>query len=167
MTKVNYSNLVSKPRENVIDLISDSSNVADPISSSAEFRKWIYSRTPDVKSGNFSGYPFIIVSACKFDPDETGNERRKFVSWTIDLEVISSDRGYGNNDGKGLSHNDAITDDILQTFLDYTNRGTLRNYGMSFSRPVVSDIIVVQMQNELVYRRIITLSFSERLKISV
>ncbi|KKM25258.1 hypothetical protein LCGC14_1596790 [marine sediment metagenome] len=60
-SQVTYTNLFSESRANVIALIT-STNVPDPIISSAEYRKWIYSREPDVKASDFKGYPYIIVN---------------------------------------------------------------------------------------------------------
>ncbi len=161
MTKVSSTNLISEPRNNVVTLISNSSNVSDPVSSSAEFRKWIYSRDPDIKTNDFAGYPFIVIGPSRIDTSGSSNldSSKRFVNWTIDIEVVSSDRGYGKNDGNGLTHNDAITDDILQTLLDVTNRQTLISQGMAFGKPVVSDVLIEPLKQELTYRRIITVPF--------
>lgn len=161
MAKVNSTNLISEPRNNVVALISDSSNVNDPVTTSSEYRKWIYARDPDVKSNDFAGYPFIVIGPSRIDTSGKSSldSSKRFVNWTIDIEVVSSDRGYGDNDGKGLIHNDAITDDVLQTLLDVTNRKTLRSQGMSFGKPVVSDVLVEPFHQQLAYRRIITVPF--------
>ena len=161
MAKVDYTNLISEPRDNVVSLISNTDNVVDPTTSSAEYRKWIYSRDPDIKSSSFAGYPFIVINPARIDTSGAANmdSSNRFVNWTIDIEVVSSDRGYGESDGKGLTHNDAVTNDVLQTLLDITNRQTLREQGMAFGKPVVSDVLIEPLKEELTYRRIITVPF--------
>jgi len=161
MAKIDNTNLVSEPRNNVVNLISDSDNVDDPVTTTSEYRKWIYSRNPDIKATSFAGYPFIIINPARIDTSGPANldSSKRFVNWTIDIEVVSSDRGYGNNDGKGLTHNDAITNDVLQTLLDVDNRNTLRSYGQAFGKPVVSGVSIEPLKQELTYRRIITVPF--------
>ena len=161
MAKVDNTNLISEPRNNVVSLISDSNNVSDPVTSSAEYRKWVYSRDPDIKSSSFAGYPFIVITPARIDTSGKASldSSRRFVNWTIDIEIVSSDRGYGDNEGKGLTHNDSITDDILSTLLDTTNRQTLISQGMAFGKPVVSDVLIEPLKKELTYRRIITVPF--------
>jgi len=168
MAKITYANIFSEARTNVLNLISDSSNVADPLMVSGQFRKWIYSRDPDSKATDFRGYPIIILRPARFDPEEMGSldGKRRFVAWEIDIEIVTSDRGYGSSDGQGLSHMDAISNDVVETFLDLTNRQTLKGFGMSFSDPTVSDVGTEEYQDELIYRRVITLSFRDRLIIS-
>ena len=161
MAKVDKTNLISEPRNNVVTLISNSSNVSDPVTSSSEYRKWIYSRDPDIKAGDFAGYPFIVIAPARIDTSGSASldSSRRFTNWTIEIEVVSSDRGYGNNDGKGLTHNDAVTNDILQTLLNVTNRQTLISQGMAFGKPVVSNVLIEPLKQELTYRRIITVPF--------
>jgi hypothetical protein len=161
MAKIDSTNLISEPRNNVVALLSDKNNVSDPITSYSEYRKWIYSRDPDIKSASFAGYPFIVINPTRIDTSGKANldGSKRFVNWTIDIEIVSSDRGYGDNDGKGLIYNDAITDDILETFMNVDNRETLRSQGMAFGKPVVSDVLVEPLKQELTYRRIITVPF--------
>ena len=40
-----------------------------------------------------------------------------------------------------------------------TNRETLRSQGMAFGKPVVSDVLIEPLKQELTYRRIITVPF--------
>jgi len=161
MAKIDNTNLISEPRNNVVTLISNSSNVSDPSTNSSAFRKWIYSRDPGIKSNSFTGYPFIVIGPSRIDASGSSNmdSSKRFINWTVDIEVVTSDYGYGNNDGKGLEYNDSITNDIMKTLLDVTNRQALRVQGMAFGKPVVSDVMVELLKQELTYRRIITLPF--------
>ena len=168
MAQVTYKNLFSEPRARVVALIT-SVNVPDPITSSAEFRKWIYSREPDVKSINFKGYPYIIVNPSDFDIDDekgTIDMKSKLVFWDIEIEIVTSERGYGETDGKGLTHMDTISNSLMQTFMDKTNRRSLSNNSMKFVNPTTTAVGTEVLDNELIYRRSIIISFKSRIQIS-
>ncbi len=169
MAQVTYSNLFSEPRNNVKTLINNSSNVSDPLITSAEFRKWIYSRFPDVKSNDFAGYPFIVLKSTDLDielEEGSADGRSRFVNWDIDIEVYTSDRSEGGQSGKGLSHMESISDDIVQTLMNITNRKNLKALGMSSESVNPSEISEQPLKNELTYKRIIPVSFRNRLKVS-
>jgi len=168
MAQVTYANLFSESRNNVVTLISDISNVADPVSSSSEFRKHIYSREPDVKAVDFAGYPYIIVNPADVDIGENGSldGKSKPVEWFIECEIVTSDRGYGGKDGQGLTHMDSVSNDVMATMLNMTNRTTLSNNSMKFSRPETTAVTNDVVQNELVYRRSIMLPFRSRIAVS-
>ncbi len=168
-TRVTKSNLFSESWNNVFNLVNTRSNVADPISVTAsQFRKFVYSREPDVKSADFGGYPFIIVNASQatIEPKQSHDRKSSFVSWIIEIEVVASDRGVGSNDGKGLVHADAISDDLFEAFNSVTNRDSLKDNGMLFSRPESTPITVEPLAKELTYRRSILLPFRSRITIS-
>ena len=167
-TQVLYTNLFSESRNNVIALIT-SSNVPDPIISSAEFRKWIYSREPDVKSSDFKGYPFLVVHPTDLDIEKEGGSldmKSKFTFWDIEIEIVTSERGYGENDGKGLTNMDTISNNLIKTFMDKTNRITLSNNSMKFANVSTTSVGTEIIDNELVYRRSVMLSFKSRIQVS-
>jgi len=167
--QVTYENLFSESRNNVVALVT-SSNVSDPTISSAEFRKWIYSREPDVKSSDFKGYPYLIINPCDLDIEsEKGSldGKSKFVYWDIEIEIITSDRGYGANDGKGLIYMDSISNSLIKTFMNITNRKTLSTNSMKFVNPTTTAVGTEVIENELVYRRSLILSFKSRIQVSV
>ena len=171
MAQVTYTNLFSEARNNVVTLISNSSNVSDPITPTSVFRKWIYSREPDVKDASFEGYPFIIIHPVDFGTDEESNGsldgKSKRVFWDVEIEIVTSDRGYGQKDGQGLTYMDSISNNIAQTLLNITNRNTLSNQSMKFVRPTTTAVSTEIVSNELVYRRSILLSFQSRIQVSV
>lgn len=166
--QVTYENLFSQARSNVVALLTFS-NVPDPTITSSEHRKWIYSREPDVKSADFKGYPFLIVHPSNVDIEEMGSVdgKSKIVLWDIEIEVVTSDRGYGKNDGQGQSQMDTISNNIMKTFLDMTNRTSLSNNSMKFSKPASTDVGTETFHNELIFRRSIMLPFKSRIKVSV
>ena len=168
MAQVTYSNLFSESRARVVALMT-STNVVDPIISSAEYRKWIYSREPDVKNLNFKGYPFLIVHPVDVDLERertSADGKHKFINFNIEIEIFTSDRGHGENDGKGLTYIDAISNDVLETFLNVSNRNSLLLNGLQMIEPITESVETIPKHNELVYRRSITLQFRGRLKIS-
>jgi hypothetical protein len=160
-SEVTYSNLLSESWQNVYDLINDKSNVADPTTSSAEYRKWIYTREPDIKSTDFGQFPYIIVHpvGISFPGRKTVDRRKSLIAWMVQVEVVTCDREFNGQDGKGATHNDAISDDVLQTFLNVTNRNTLSNNSMKFSDPTATSALPEPIANTLIYRRTIFLPF--------
>lgn len=168
MAQVTKSNLFSQSRSNIVTLIDDTSKVADPNATSSEHRKFVYSREPDVKSSNFAGYPYIIINPADVDIDEKGSldGKSKVVNWIIEIEIVASDRGYGKKDGQGLSNIDSITDDIFETLLNMTNRISLSDDSMKFSRPETTAVNTEVIADELVYRRSIIAPFKSRISVS-
>lgn len=150
---VDSTNMVSQPRENIKELIKN--NVSDPTISSSGYRKWIYNRDPDVKSLDFKGYPYIIIrpATANFGDEQTGNAQIQSVLWGIEIDVITSDRGNNNRDGKGQEDNDSISDDVIKTLNSETGRSTLRASGMRFIRPNVAGMVVEEDNQTLIFRR--------------
>jgi hypothetical protein len=165
-TFVNYTKLFSEARNNVVDLIT--SKIDDPATGSAESRKFIYSRRPDVKSNDFAGYPYIIVNPSDITLSETGSVdgKTKMATWTIEIEVVSSDRAYGDKDGQGLVHMDNISDQIISIFADQTNKHTLRNNGIAFATPTSTPVSNEVIHSELVYERSFIYTFQSRKRVS-
>jgi hypothetical protein len=166
--RVTYSNLFSESWNNIYSLVNNKSNVVDPSSSLGEYRKWIYSRDPDVKNISFSDFPYIIVMPLSVDTDkkQSLNSKSGMVNFVCDVEVICCDREFGERDGKGAIDNDSISNDVVETFNNATNKTILRSNGMAFSRINSSDIAIEEFNNTLIYRRTITLGFSSRKRIS-
>lgn len=160
-TKVLYNNLVSESWQNIYDLINNKSNVVDPTTTVNEKRKWVYSRIPDVKASDFKGFPFIVVhpSTVDFGDFQSANRQMQVVAFTVEIEVFTCDRGFGNQDAKGMTYLDAISDDILQTLNSQTNRNTLAANGLNFMKPNVSSVSTEEFNNTLVYRRSFLISF--------
>ena len=168
VSQVTYETLFSESRANVVALIT-SSNVPDPTISSAEYRKWIYSREPDVKSADFKGYPYLTVHPSDLDIEkELGSldGKSKFVYWDIEIEIVTSDRGYGEKDGAGLTNMDTISNNLIKTFMNVTNRKTLSTNSMSFVNPTTTAVGTEVIENDLVYRRSILISFKSRIHVS-
>jgi hypothetical protein len=168
MSQITYSNLFSEARNSIVSLISSSSNVPDPCVASSEFRKWIYAREPDVKATDFSGYPFIIIHPSDVEIGDKGSldGKSKSTSWNMEIEIVASDRGYGNKNGMGLTHIDNISNNVIKTLLSETNKKTLRGYGLYFTKPVSTPVTNDIVANELVFRRSIMVSYNTRMQVS-
>jgi hypothetical protein len=167
--RVTYQNIFSESWNNIYSLVNSKTNIIDPTTTSSEYRKWIYSREPDVKSIEFKGYPFIIVNPAEQDFENTGKSldgKSQTIAWTIVIEVVCSDRGFNNNDGKGLTHLDAISDDVFQTFKNMTNRKTLMTNGLYFFDVSASGVSTEPLSEELVYKRTFVLAFKTKMQIS-
>lgn len=167
MTRVTYENIFSEARANIIALLT-STNVPDPTISSAEFRKWIYSSEPNVKSSDFKGYPCLVVNHADVDIAEGGSVdgKSKNVEWEIEIEIITSDRGYGDFAGNGAANMDTISNNVMKTFLNITNRNTLSNQSMKFLRPTTTAVTTDVIHDEKVFRRSILLPFKSKIQIS-
>ena len=167
--RVTYSNLFSEARNNLKDLLSIKTNVADPITGLAEYRKWIYSREPDVLDSNFKGYPYFIIhpTDIDFEKESTANMKSKFTSGEIEIEIITSDRGYSGKAGQGMTYMDSITNSIIQTLLNIANRKTLQSNGLYFIEPKTTKVSNEIVEKELTYQRSIMVGFQTKMQVSV
>jgi hypothetical protein len=167
MANLLYNNLFSQSWQNIYDIINSRTNVADPSSSSSQKRKWVYSRVPDVKSITFKDFPFIVVHpfTVNFGDTQTGNRQTQTVNFVVEIEVFTCDRGSNNDDGKGMTYLDAISDDIVQALNSSTNRATLSGYGLKFVKPSGTDVNVEDFNNTLVYRRSFMVGFGGKKKV--
>ncbi len=84
----------------------------------------------------------------------------------LDIEIVTSDRGYGEDDGKGLTYVDSISNNLTTTFMDITNRKTLSLNSLKFANVTSTSVVTEVVEDELVYRRSILLSFRSRIQVS-
>ena len=170
MEEVTYSNLVTAVRDNIVEIIQD--NVTDPISSASYKRKWLYSRTPDTKSRDFSGFPYIVIPSpqISLSNSKTGQHSidmsKREVTWETEITIHASDRGWANNNGRGLEFVNLISNQLLMNFLDIDLRQQLHDVGMFFSTPEISRVDVIEQNNTLLYEVSVFLSFSVRMRTS-
>ena len=121
-----------------------------------------------MKSADFAGFPYIIVHPSNVDMEKLGsvNLKSKFVNWMIEVEVVTGDRGYGSADGKGLSHMDAISDDIIETLSNAANRRTLIGNTLHFVTVSSGAVSTGTVNNTLVYRRSFFVGMRTRMVVS-
>lgn len=164
---VTRTNLISESWQNIHDMIK--SNVTDPTISSAEFRKWIYTSKPNPKSPDFAGYPIIVIESPDYEQDKEGSScdgKSQDVTWSFEVTVIASDRGNNNQDGKGASHCDSISDSLISVFNSVTHQRTLRTNGMGEVVPTSSKPAVATEHQTKTYTRVFILDFSTRKRTS-
>ena len=164
---VSKSTMLSQAWQNVYDIVNNKSYVADPTTVSTQSRKWIYSREPDIKAMDFQEFPYIIVNPAtlSFGKLRSGNRQLRSVSWSIIIEVVTCDRGFSNSDGKGMTHLDVISDDIIEAFNNETVQNTLRANGLLGSTPNVTAAVAEDFSNTKIYRRSIALTFAATRKV--
>lgn len=150
-------------------LLNNRSNVVDPASGSAEVRKFIYSREPDVKETAFAGFPYIILHPVTTNTS-VGSKRlnmnARALSWGFEIEIVSSDRERNNRSARGLQDSDSICEDVIQTLNDLTNRRSLQSAGLFSFTVEASTVSVEEFSNTLIYRRSVIVSCSSHLKVS-
>lgn len=166
MEIVNYNNLITAVRDNIVEIILN--NVTDPISSPSALRKWLYSRRPDTKSRDFSGFPYIVIPSpqISLSDRQSIDMSKRSVTWDTEITVHASDRGWGNNNGKGLEWTNKISNQVMQIFLNRQIRQTFQDNNMFFARPEITNVTVIELDNTLVYEVSVFLSFEVRMQIS-
>lgn len=168
-TRVDYTSAISQAWQNLYDVVDTRSNVADPSTATTEIRKFVYARDPDVKKVGFSGYPYIVVNLPTIETVEgrrSADTKNSIVVWTTEIEVVTNDRGYNNQEGKGAEWNNSISDDIFQTFNSTTIRNSLRANGLANINLGASPVVVEEENNTLVYRRSFIITCMNRLQVS-
>ncbi len=170
-SRITYSTILSQARENIYDIINSASNVADPISSSAQTRKWIYSRFPDVKASNFTGYPFIILTPANVTYSEDRGKsldlKSNIVEWSIEINIYASDRSYnGGSEGNGYIHITDISDDIVKTFNDVAIKKTLMTNNIQFANIKSTSNDVEDIDKERIFYQSFMLTFRTKMQVS-
>lgn len=169
MTATSYSNILSNVWNSVYALLNVRTNVADPCSGSADVRKFIYSREPDVKAADFQGFPYIILHPATLN-SSVGNQRLNMnarkVAWGFEIEIVTCDRERNNRTARGMTDSDAICEDVFQTLNDLSNRKTLQAAGLFSFTLDASMVVAEDFSNTLVYRRSVIVGCSTHMKVS-
>ena len=129
--RITYTNIARQSFWNLYNLINNRSNIPDP-NNSAGTRKFVYqSRIPNL-GRNFAGFPFILVSRSKPSKGKTTADlSKKFHSFDFTVTVYSQDTDSDSSGNpSGAETADTITNSIINTLDNPTNRKTLLNYLM-------------------------------------
>lgn len=165
--RLTYVNQFTQAWQNLKDLIDNRSNVPDPsmANNSSSFRKFVYTRDPDVKGAGFDEFPYIVLPPADVSTSgkQTLDARHGPVGYSVALEVVTCDRNFGNRDGQGATDNDTIANEIFETLNDVTNRATLRSNGMVELRMTASPAVPEPFKETLCYRRTITITFATKM----
>jgi len=129
--RITKSNVQNQSFANLYNLINTRSNVPDPIDGTGN-RKFVHVRLPRI-GRNFPGFPFIVMN--RAGPSKglsTVSLTKSFMSYDTSITIYTRD---GDSDSQGNANgaeqNDNITDDIIETLNDATNRKTLIDQRMA------------------------------------
>lgn len=167
-TVIDQTNFLTQSRQNVVSLLDIRTNVADPITSSAGFRKMVYSREPDTNALDFAHYPYVIVHPAVFSQSRNKNVRGtvRLITWSVEVEIVTSDRAFNNREGQGLADLDSMSDDVCETLHSTANRNTLRTNNL-FN--VTCQVGAVSDENNFdtrVYRRSILVTMDSQTRVT-
>ena len=164
---IDYSNTFSQAHANVFNLINNRNNVADPLDSKGR-RKFVYVREPRVSGRGFADYPIIIISPV--DVSQTNavvSATKSITNYSISIQVLCIDGTFpAIATATGAEQLNTISNSILQTLNNETNRTILRNYGLKNFELNSSPSDYDDMEGNLIFMREFELTFSEVLKIT-
>lgn len=159
--------MLSQPWQNIFDVVDNRSNVADPVTASTEKRKFVYEREPNTKAAGFAGYPCVIVHPAELTMGKKSADAKKaWIDWSVEVEIVTSDRGGPGQQGQGAAQMNAISDDVMQSFTDRTILNTLKANNIELVKPDVTDVSIDDLEETLVFRRSFLLSFRTRMTVS-
>lgn len=164
--KVDYSKLFSQSHANIYNLINNRSNVSDPADSTGS-RKFVYVREPKNLGRNFAGFPFIVIPSFSLSQSNlTIDASKSTITFDITIIVYSQDKD-ANTAGNpsGSEQLNEISDNIIKTINNKSNRDTLRTQGMAHFEVSDSDFDYDELDGKSVYIREFTLSFRKILKV--
>src|SRR3989344_6984861 len=129
---VNHSNLFTQPHANIFNLINNRANVPDP-EDSLGTRRLLYVREPRDLSTTFSGFPVIVIPPIELSEDiVTVDGNTATVTFSIMIRIMTKDHNTSRSGtASGASALDSISDNVLKTLNNESNRKTLRSQGMS------------------------------------
>ena len=164
---ITYEKIYSQSHANLYNLINTRSNVSDPADSSGS-RKFVYVREPRSLGRNFAGYPVIIIPS--FSVSQTGSSTdrtRALLTYEIDIRVWTQDKDSDSlGNPSGAEQLNQISDNIIKTLNNTTNRDLLRTRGMSNLEIVDSDFDYDEVEGKTLYIREFTITFSKRLGVA-
>ncbi len=134
--RVTATNIVSQSYANIYNLINNRTNVPDPADSSG-IRKFIHQRIPHTGRNMLNRpFPFIVVQRQKPSQDTSVvSISKSFVNFNTVIIVFCQDKS-SDSEGNpsGAEQCETITDDIIETLNNSTNRKTLISQGMAHLR---------------------------------
>ena len=157
---VTKNSLITQAYANIYNLLNSRSNVPDPISSSGE-RQLVYTRMPKFLNVNFDGCPFIAIIRPELDGENAVvSGTKSWLTWKIKVVIGGTD-----DTVESTGYVDSLSDSILKTLNNISNRSALRNYGMSMF-DFSSSFDEVDLNDKTLYLREFTLTFKRMLVIA-
>jgi hypothetical protein len=164
---ITYEKIYSQSHANLYNLINTRSNVPDPADSSGN-RKFVYVREPRTLGRNFAGYPCIIIPSFSVSQSGSSVDRRLgLLTYEVNIRIWTQDRESNSvGNPSGAEQLNTISDDIIETLNNKTNRDLLRVRGMSNFEIVDSDFDWDEIEGKTLYMREFTIIFSRRLMVA-
>ena len=166
--KVDYSNLFSQSHANIFNLLNNRSNVSDPEDSKGN-RKFLYVREPRDLGTNFTGFPVIIIPPIELDEEVvTLDGNKATVEFSIMVRIMTKDHNVPRTGtASGAEVLNTISNDVLKTLNNETNRKTLRNQGMKKIKIVSTPTTYEETHDSMMFVREFELRFSQITKVVV
>lgn len=164
---ITYEKIYSQSHANIYNLINTRSNVPDPADSSGT-RKFVYVREPRILGRNFAGFPVIVIPS--FSVSQTGNvvdRTRAMLTFDVTIRVWTQDKDSDSlGNPSGTEQLNTISDNIIKTINNRTNRDTLRVQGMANFEVENSDFLYGDEEGKTIYTREFTITFSRMLQVA-
>ncbi len=129
--RITKSNIASQPYANLFNLINNRTNVPDPADDSG-VRPFVFVRMPR-RGRNFPGFPFIVMQRTQSTKaDSTASLTKSFMSYDAFIQVYTADKDSDSSGiPNGAEQNEVISNNIIETLNNTTNRKTLINQRMA------------------------------------
>jgi len=167
MTAVTSSTLFSEPVDLVYNILNTRTNVADPRDATGA-RKFIYTTEPFHKAFDFKEFPYIYLQFPNITQEQSSADgKHKMVSYTQSIVARTiRDGSGGSRVDAGVTDMKTITDDIMETFNNETNKKLFRASRL-FSPEISlinSDSAIIGMQS--LHETEFELSYGMRFKVT-
>ena len=129
--RINAGTIQNQSFANLYNLINNRSNIPDPADNKG-IRKFVHVRIPR-RGRNFPGFPFIVISRTRSSKGlSTASLTKSFMSYDFTITVYSQDKDSDSEaNANGAEQNNDITEDIMATLNNSTNRKSLINNRMA------------------------------------
>src|SRR3989344_5481481 len=163
---VNYSNLFTQSHANIFNLLNNRTNVPDPEDSQGN-RRFVYVREPRDLATTFSGFPVIIIPPIELSEDiVTVDGNKATVTFSIMIRIMTKDHNTSRSGtASGASALDSISDNVLKTLNNESNRKTLRSQGMSSIKIISTPTTYEETHDHMMFVREIEVRLSHMLKV--
>lgn len=173
-TNITSSTLESNAWKNIYDIVDNRNNIADPRSSSAAHKNFVFDSDPLHKASSFEGLPYIVLELPVISTNmivgskgQSADGKHKFLKWVQRITVRTAKDGVsGNNEDIGRKDMFSITDDLNETFNKLTVRNYLSSVNVQNINLIKDDTDTLTLDQKEVYEATYMLEYETRIKIS-
>ena len=164
---IDHSNIFSQSHANIFNLINDRNNVADPTDIKGN-RKMVYVREPKTMGRGFDDYPIIVIPPADIDSvNLTASATKSTVTSSITIRVYTIDARFpAKSQAPGASQLDTLSNSIIQTLNNSSNRTTLRNRGMKNLQIISYPADYEELSNQMIFIREFEINYSQILTVT-